>query len=32
LLGAWLLKERLGAQRLLGALVIVAGVIALRFG
>jgi drug/metabolite transporter (DMT)-like permease len=32
LLGAWLLKERLGAQRLLGALVIVGGVIALRFG
>jgi len=32
LLGAWLLKERLGAQRLTGAMVIVAGVIALRFG
>jgi phosphonate utilization associated putative membrane protein len=32
LLGAWLLKERLGAQRLAGAVVIVAGVIALRFG
>ena len=32
LLGAWLLKERLGAQRLSGALVIVGGVIALRFG
>ncbi len=32
LLGAWLLKERLGAQRLAGALVIVAGVVALRFG
>jgi drug/metabolite transporter (DMT)-like permease len=31
LFGAWLLKERLGPQRLLGALVIVAGVIALRF-
>jgi len=32
LLGAWLLKERLGAQRLLGAVVIVTGVVALRFG
>jgi phosphonate utilization associated putative membrane protein len=32
LLGAWLLKERLGAQRLTGAGVIVAGVMALRFG
>jgi phosphonate utilization associated putative membrane protein len=32
LLGAWLLKERLGAQRLAGAVVIVGGVIALRFG
>jgi phosphonate utilization associated putative membrane protein len=32
LLGAWLLKERLGAQRLAGASVIVAGVMALRFG
>ena len=32
LLGAWLLKERLGVQRLSGALVIVGGVIALRFG
>jgi phosphonate utilization associated putative membrane protein len=32
LLGAWLLKERLGAQRLVGALVIVGGVIGLRFG
>ena len=32
LLGAWLLKERLGPQRLSGALVIVGGVIALRFG
>jgi phosphonate utilization associated putative membrane protein len=32
LLGAWLLKERLGAQRLAGAGVIVAGVMALRFG
>jgi phosphonate utilization associated putative membrane protein len=32
LLGAWLLKERLGPQRLLGALVIVGGVVALRFG
>jgi len=32
LLGAWLLKERLGAQRLSGAMVIVGGVIALRFG
>ena len=32
LLGAWLLKERLGPQRLLGAVVIVGGVIALRFG
>ncbi|HEY6510617.1 MAG TPA: EamA family transporter [Burkholderiaceae bacterium] len=32
LLGAWLLKERLGAQRLSGALVIVGGVVALRFG
>jgi len=32
LLGAWLLKERLGAQRLSGAVVIVGGVIALRFG
>jgi len=31
-LGAWLLKERLGAQRLAGAAVIVAGVVALRFG
>ena len=31
LLGAWLLKERLGAQRLTGAGVIVAGVMALRF-
>jgi phosphonate utilization associated putative membrane protein len=31
LMGAWLLKERLGPQRLLGAVVIVAGVIALRF-
>ena len=31
-LGAWLLKERLGAQRLSGAVVIVGGVIALRFG
>jgi drug/metabolite transporter (DMT)-like permease len=32
LLGAWLLKERLGAQRLAGAGVIVVGVMALRFG
>ncbi|HSB99771.1 MAG TPA: EamA family transporter, partial [Burkholderiaceae bacterium] len=32
LLGAWVLKERLGAQRLAGAVVIVAGVVALRFG
>jgi drug/metabolite transporter (DMT)-like permease len=32
LLGAWVLKERLGAQRLAGALVIVGGVVALRFG
>jgi len=32
LLGAWLLHERLGLQRLMGALVIVCGVIALRFG
>lgn len=32
LLGAWVLKERLGAQRLAGAGVIVAGVMALRFG
>jgi phosphonate utilization associated putative membrane protein len=32
LLGAWLLKERLGAQRLVGAGVIVAGAMALRFG
>jgi drug/metabolite transporter (DMT)-like permease len=32
LLGAWLLKERLGPQRALGALVIVTGVVALRFG
>jgi len=32
LIGAWLLKERLGVQRLSGALVIVGGVIALRFG
>jgi phosphonate utilization associated putative membrane protein len=32
LLGTWLLKERLGAQRLAGAVVIVVGVIALRFG
>jgi phosphonate utilization associated putative membrane protein len=32
LLGAWLLKERLGAQRLAGAVVIVAGVVALRLG
>jgi phosphonate utilization associated putative membrane protein len=32
LLGAWLLKERLGPQRLAGALVIVGGVVALRFG
>jgi len=32
LLGTWLLKERLGAQRLAGAGVIVAGVMALRFG
>jgi drug/metabolite transporter (DMT)-like permease len=31
-LGAWLLKERLGAQRLAGAGVILAGVMALRFG
>lgn len=31
-LGAWLLKEPLGPQRLLGAVVIVAGVVALRFG
>jgi phosphonate utilization associated putative membrane protein len=31
LLGAWVLKERLGAQRLAGAGVIVAGVMALRF-
>ena len=31
-LGVWLLKERFGAQRLTGAGVIVAGVVALRFG
>jgi drug/metabolite transporter (DMT)-like permease len=30
-LGAWLLKERLGMQRLVGAGVIVGGVMALRF-
>ena len=29
-LSVWVLKERFGLQRLLGALVIVAGVIALR--
>jgi drug/metabolite transporter (DMT)-like permease len=32
LLAAWLLKERLGEQRLSGPLVIVGGVVALRFG
>jgi drug/metabolite transporter (DMT)-like permease len=32
LLGAWVLKERLGVQRLTGAVVIVVGVVALRFG
>jgi uncharacterized membrane protein len=32
LLGTLVLKERFGAQRALGTLVIVAGVIALRFG
>jgi drug/metabolite transporter (DMT)-like permease len=32
LLGAWVLNERLGVQRLAGAVVIVAGVVALRFG
>jgi phosphonate utilization associated putative membrane protein len=32
LLGTWVLKERFGAQRALGALVIVGGVIALRVG
>jgi phosphonate utilization associated putative membrane protein len=32
LLGAWLLKERLGPQRLAGAVTIVGGVVALRFG
>ena len=31
-LGVWVLKERFGVQRALGAVVIVAGVIALRFG
>jgi drug/metabolite transporter (DMT)-like permease len=31
-LGTWLLKERFGLQRLLGTLVIVAGVMALRLG
>jgi phosphonate utilization associated putative membrane protein len=31
LLGAWVLKERLGVQRLTGAVVIVVGVVALRF-
>ncbi len=31
-LGVWVLKERFGVQRALGALVIVAGVVALRFG
>ena len=30
--GVWLLKERFGAQRLVGAAVIVGGVVALRFG
>lgn len=32
LLGTWLLKERFGAQRALGTLVVVAGVMALRLG
>ncbi len=32
LLGVWLLKERFGAQRAVGTAVIVAGVMALRFG
>lgn len=32
LLGTWLLKERFGAQRALGTLVIVGGVMALRLG
>ena len=32
LLGAWLLKERFGLQRAVGTGVIVAGVMALRFG
>lgn len=32
LLGTWLLKEKFGLQRALGSLVIVAGVMALRFG
>jgi phosphonate utilization associated putative membrane protein len=32
LLGAWLLKERFGAQRALGTVVIVAGVMSLRLG
>ncbi len=31
-LGVWLLKEPLGAQRAVGAVVIVGGVVALRFG
>lgn len=31
-LGVWVLKERFGVQRALGAVVIVAGVVALRFG
>ena len=32
LLGVWLLKEKFGIQRGVGTLVILAGVIALRFG
>ncbi|MDP3084807.1 MAG: EamA family transporter [Rubrivivax sp.] len=32
LIGTWLLKEKFGLQRALGSLVIVAGVMALRFG
>lgn len=31
-LGVWVLKERFGPQRALGAVVIVAGIVALRFG
>jgi uncharacterized membrane protein len=30
-LGVWVLKERFGVQRAMGALVIVGGVVALRF-